>query len=86
MKIRNIVCVVLAMVIAFAGGAITMAQVIDWHDVEKVRHAVREALDDINRIDAANGGHMGGHGIKAEEHLRAADRELQEGIEYMRNH
>lgn len=85
MKVKNILYLVLAMAIAFVGGAVTMAQVNDWHDVEKVHHEVQNAIDDLTRLQQANGFHMGGHGQRAKEHLIAAERELHEAVEFVRN-
>ena len=85
MKAKNILYLVLAMAIAFAGGAVTMAQMRDWHDVEKVHHEVQNAIDDLTRLQGANGYHMGGHAQRAKEHLMAAEGELHQAVDYIRN-
>ncbi|HTX74691.1 MAG TPA: hypothetical protein VMD29_00705 [Terracidiphilus sp.] len=86
MKIRSILSLVVAMAIAFAGGAITMAQVHDWHDVDKVHHEVIDAINHLDRLRSKNGFNMGGHGEQAKEHLVAAERELDAAVQYLQNH
>lgn len=86
MKIKHVLCIVAAMVIAFAGGALTMAQVYDWHDVDKVHHEVIDAMNHLDRLRARNGFNMGGHGEKAKEHLVAAERELDAAVQFLQNH
>ncbi|MFZ0392439.1 MAG: hypothetical protein WCF17_22050 [Terracidiphilus sp.] len=85
MKIKNVLYLTLAMVIAFAGGAITMAQVNDWHDVDRVHHEVQVAIDDLTRLQGANGYHMGGHAARAKVHLIAAEQELRAAVDFVRN-
>ncbi len=85
MKVKNIIYLALAMAIAFVGGAVSMAQMRDWHDVEAVHHKVQTAIDDVTRLQGANGFHMGGHAEKAKDHLIAAERELHEAVDYVRN-
>jgi len=67
---------VFALVLSFAAGAALSAQVRDWHDLEKVHNHVKEAIAEMEHARAANNYDMQGHGEKAEEHLRAAEREL----------
>ena len=43
-----------------------------------------EAIHEMEHARAANNYDMRGHGAKAEEHLRAAERELNESIAAMR--
>ncbi len=66
----------IALASAFATGAVLSAQVHDWHDLDAVHKHVIESLDEMQRARAANHYDMMGHGAKAEEHLRAAEREL----------
>jgi hypothetical protein len=70
-----------AVALSFIAGAALSAQVRDWHDLDGVHHHVQEAIHEMERARAANHYDMGGHGVKAEEHLRAAERELGMAIE-----
>jgi hypothetical protein len=74
-------CVALA--IAFATGALVSAQVHDWHDLDAVHKHVIEAINEMDRARAANHYDMEGHGAKAEEHLHAAEHELDLAIRTM---
>ena len=71
----------LALAITFAAGVLVSAQVRDWHDLDKVHDHVIESIHEMERARAANHYDMDGHGIKAEDHLRAAERELSLAIE-----
>jgi hypothetical protein len=66
----------IALASAFATGAMVSAQVHDWHDLDDVHKHVIESIHEMERARAANHYDMMGHGAKAEEHLRAAEREL----------
>jgi len=70
-----------ALALAFAAGAAFADRVRDWHDLESVHHHVQEAIHEMEKARAANHYDMEGHGVKAEEHLRAAERELHEAVE-----
>jgi len=70
------VLAVFALALAFIAGAALSAQVRDWHDLDAVHRHVVEAIHEMERARAANHYDMEGHGAKAEEHLRAAEREL----------
>jgi hypothetical protein len=65
-----------ALTLAFATGAVVSAQVHDWHDLDAVHKHVTESIHEMERARAANHYDMQGHGAKAEDHLRAAEREL----------
>jgi hypothetical protein len=65
-----------------AGAA--LAYVRDWHDLDAVHRHVNEAIGEMQRARAANHYDMAGHGAKAEEHLRAAERELGLAVEAAR--
>jgi hypothetical protein len=75
---------VLALALAFVAGIALSAQVHDWHDLDKVHQHVVESINEMERARAANHYDMAGHGAKAEEHLRAAERELSMAIEAAR--
>jgi len=75
---------VAALCLSFAAGALSGERVRDWHDLEAVHKHVQEAIHEMERARAANHYDMAGHGVKAEEHLRAAEHELHEAIESAR--
>jgi hypothetical protein len=75
------VLAVSALALSFVAGAAVSAQVHDWHDLDKVHKHVREAIGEMERARAANGYDMQGHGVKAEEHLRAAEHELDLAVQ-----
>lgn len=70
--------------LAFTAGIAVAERVRDWHDLEAARGHVHEAIHELENARAANHYDMAGHGVKAEEHLRAAERELHEAIETIR--
>jgi len=53
----------------------------DWHDLDKVHEHVKESIREMERARAANHYDMAGHGAKAEDLLRQAERELHEAVE-----
>jgi hypothetical protein len=69
------VLTVSAIALSFVAGA-AVAQVRDWHDLDDVHKHVVESIHEMEHARAANHYDMEGHGAKAEEHLRAAEREL----------
>jgi hypothetical protein len=75
---------VLALALAFVAGMALSAQVRDWHDLDKVHSHVVESIHEMERARAANHYDMAGHGAKAEDHLRAAERELSMAIDASR--
>jgi hypothetical protein len=66
----------LALALAFGAGAVVSAQVHDWHDLDNVHKHVLESINEMERARAANHYDMMGHGEKAENLLRGAEREL----------
>ena len=76
---KTIAVAVLSACLSFAAG-IAVAQR-DWHDLEAVHNHVVEAIHEMENARAANHYDMDGHGVKAEEHLRAAEHELHDAIE-----
>ncbi|HXR40048.1 MAG TPA: hypothetical protein VN776_13180 [Terracidiphilus sp.] len=73
-----------ALALSFVVGAAFGDRVRDWHDLEAVHKHVQEAIHEMEKARAANHYDMDGHGVKAEEHLRQAERELHEAIESAR--
>lgn len=67
---------VCSLALAFVAGSILSAQVHDWHDLDAVHKHIVESIHEMEQARAANHYDMEGHGAKAEEHLRAAEREL----------
>ena len=76
---------ILIVCLSFAAGAAFADRVRDWHDLDAVRNHVNEAIHEMERARAANHYDMAGHGAKAEEHLRAAERELHDSVEAIRH-
>jgi hypothetical protein len=70
------VLTVSAIALSFVAGAALSGQVRDWHDLDGVHKHVIEAIHEMEHARAANHYDMEGHGAKAEDHLRAAEREL----------
>lgn len=72
--------------IAIAAGAtlVWAEPVRDWHDLDKVHEHVVESIHELERARAANHYDMAGHGAKAEQLLRQAERELNEAVEAAR--
>lgn len=75
---------VLALAVSFMAGAVLSAQVRDWHDLDDIHKHVVEAIHEMDRARAANHYDMEGHGVKAEEHLRAAEHELDMAVQAAR--
>jgi len=71
----------LAFVIAFGAGAVTMAQVHDWHDIEKAHKHVLDSIHELENLRAANYYSMGGHAAKAEQYLHMAEQELNLAVQ-----
>jgi len=75
----------LAIVLAFAAGAVVSAQVRDWHDLDKIHTHVLESIHEMERARAANHYDMEGHGAKAEQLLRDTEKELHLAVESARH-
>jgi hypothetical protein len=78
---KTVMVTMLSVCLSFAAGIAVADRVHDWQDLRKAHDHVQEAMREMDRARAANHYDMGGHGAKAEEHLRAAERELHECIE-----
>jgi hypothetical protein len=68
-------------VVGVAVGFAIAAPVHDWHDIDGVRIHVHEAIHEIQQVRVDNHFDMAGHGVKAEDFLKQAERELELGIE-----
>jgi hypothetical protein len=75
-----------ALGLTFVAGAVFAQKVRDWHDLEEAQKHVTESIQEMERARAANHYDMAGHGAKAEEHLRQAERELHLAIEAAKAH
>jgi uncharacterized membrane protein (DUF106 family) len=62
------------------------AEVRDWHDLDKVHKHIQESIKEMERARAANHYDMQGHGAKAEQLLRDAEKELHEAVEAAKQH
>ena len=71
--------------LAIATGPAMAERVRDWRDLVKVHEQLKRAIVEMERARAANHYDMAGHGAKAEEHMREAERELHEAIEAAKN-
>jgi len=78
---KTMVVSILSVCLSFAAGIALAEKVHDWADLESAHNHTQEAIHEMDRARAANHYDMAGHGAKAEEHLRAAERELHEAIE-----
>ncbi|MBV8063068.1 MAG: hypothetical protein JOY51_05700 [Nevskia sp.] len=67
--------------LSFLAGAALADPVRDWRDLDKVHKHVQESIHEMERARAANHYDMAGHGAKAEQLLRDAERELHEAVE-----
>jgi len=72
--------------LSFVAGVLFANAVRDWHDLDEVHKHVRESIHEMERARAANHYDMQGHGVKAEEHLRAAEHELDLAVESAKAH
>ncbi len=78
--------VLIATALSFVTGFAYAAEVKDWRDLEKVHHHIQESIKEMERARAANHYDMQGHGAKAEQFLRDAEKELHEAVEAARKH
>jgi hypothetical protein len=81
---KTIAVAVLSACLSFVAGIAVAERVRDWHDLEAAHDHVKEAIHELDKARAANHYDMAGHGARAEEHLRAAERELHDAVEAIR--
>jgi hypothetical protein len=81
---KAIVVAVLSGCLSFVAGIAVAQGVRDWHDLDGVHNHVLEAIHEMENARAANHYDMAGHGARAEEDLRKAERELHEAIDAAR--
>ena len=76
----------LLVTILSVGACLAYAEVKDWRDLEKVHKHIQESIHEMERARAANHYDMQGHGERAEQLLREAEKELHEAIEAAKKH
>jgi len=81
---KTMIVTIFSVCLSFVAGVALAERVRDWADLESAHHHTQEAIKEMDRARAANHYDMAGHGVKAEEHLRAAEHELHEAIEAAR--
>jgi len=81
---KTMIITILSACLSFAAGLALAERVRDWPDLAAAHNHTLEAIKEMEHARAANHYDMAGHGAKAEEHLRAAERELHEAIEAAR--
>jgi len=81
---KTMIITILSVCLSFAAGIALAERVHDWPDLKAAHDHTLEAIKEMEHARAANHYDMAGHGAKAEEHLRAAERELHEAIEAAR--
>lgn len=81
---KAIAVAILSACLSFVAGIAVAERVHDWADLARAHDHVQEAIHELDHARAANHYDMAGHGAKAEEHLRAAERELHDSIEAAR--
>ncbi len=77
---RSLLVTVTGIMLLFAT-TVLAEKVRDWKDLELVHKHIKEAITEMEHARAANHYDMQGHGAKAEELLRQAEREVHEAIE-----
>jgi hypothetical protein len=78
--------ILIAIALALATNLAPAAEVKDWRDLELAHKHIQESIREMERARAANHYDMAGHGAKAEQLLREAQKELHEAIEAARKH
>jgi hypothetical protein len=83
---RKYFAVAAGLCLSFVAGVVIAGEVRDWHDLDEVHKHVTESIHEMERARSANHYDMEGHGVKAEDHLRAAERELHMAVEAAKAH
>lgn len=76
---KNLIIMAAALVLGTAIGY--AAKVHDWKDLDKVHNHIVQSIHEMEKARAANHYDMDGHGAKAEDLLRQAERELHDAVE-----
>jgi hypothetical protein len=80
---RKLTLTVVALGLVGAASAYA-AKVQDWKDLDRVHNQIQHSIQEMERARAANHYDMNGHGAKAEDLLRQAEKELHDAIEAAR--
>jgi hypothetical protein len=67
--------------LSFVSGAAIAAKVKDWHDLHKAHLHLQQVIKELERARSANNYDMAGHGAKAEDLARQAEKELNAAVE-----
>jgi hypothetical protein len=70
-----------AMALTLFTGIAGAADINDWRDLDKVHSQIQSSIKEMERARAANHYDMAGHGAKAEQLLREAQKELHQAID-----
>jgi hypothetical protein len=73
--------VLAAAALTLVTGIANAADLKDWRDLEKVHNQILSSIREMERARAANHYDMAGHGAKAEQLLRDAEKELHQAID-----
>ena len=69
-----------AMALGLAAGPALADKVHDWRDLDRAHNQILRSIGELERARAANHYDLAGHGAKAEELLRQAEKEIALGI------
>jgi hypothetical protein len=83
---ENMKIILAATALTLITGLAGAAEVKDWHDLDKVHNQIQSSIREMERARAANHYDMAGHGAKAEQLLRDAEKELHEAVEAAKKH
>ena len=67
--------------LSFVSGAAIAGKVKDWRDLHKAHMHLQQVIHELERARSANHYDMAGHGVKAEELARQAEKELAAAVE-----
>ena len=71
----------IAVSLSFVSGLVYAETMRDIRDLREAHEHIKESIREMERVRTANHYDVGGHAAKAEEHLRKAERELNEAVE-----
>jgi hypothetical protein len=72
-------------VFSFAAGSAVAARVRDWHDIDAAHNHLIQVIRELERARKRNNYDMQGHGAKAEDFARQAERELSASVQAIRS-
>ena len=71
--------------VTLIGGTAFAKKVKDWRDLDRAHNQLKQVINEMERARAANHYDMAGHGAKAEDLARQAERELAAAVEAAKN-